>query len=214
MATATLSPPPPAARVPLPRVVGLTVDQYEFLIRQGRLAETAAAELIDGQIVRKDRSRRGGDPMSIGEEHAWVVTKCGGLIVDLIGTGASVRCQQPIAIPPRHMPEPDGAIVRGSEDDYLARHPRPGDVLCVIEVADSSLDEDRTLKRAVYAAAGLGPYLIVNIPDRQVEWHDGPQPDGTYAAVRVVRPGEPLDLPVGDGRTVRVPADRLIPPAT
>ena len=209
MTTATLAPP----SVVRPRVVGLTVDQYEFLIRQGRLAESAGTELIDGFIVRKDRSRRGGDPMSIGEEHAWVVTRLGKLDRLLDGTGTIIRCQQPVVIPPRNMPEPDGAIVRGSEDDYLGTHPRPGDVLCVIEVADSSLDEDRTVKRSLYAAAGLDPYLIVNIPDRQIERHDGPTPDGTYATVRVIRPGETIELPLGDGRTLAIPADRLIPPA-
>jgi Uma2 family endonuclease len=151
--------------------------------------------------------------MSIGEEHAFGVTAIGELVVDLVGTGVGVRCQQPIALPPRYEPEPDGAIVRGSKADYLGRHPRPADVLCVIEVADSSLEEDRTVKLRAYAEAGIAPFLIVNIPDRQIEWHDGPQPDGTYAAVHVVRPGETMDLPIGDGRTLTVPAERFLPPA-
>ena len=212
MPTLAAAPPPPVAVRPRSRVIGLTVDQYMFLLRSGRMPERSGVELIDGQIVRTDRSRRGGDPTMIGEEHAWVVTRLGKLVIDLVGTGVSIRCQQPIALPPRHMPEPDGVIVRGDENDYVDRHPRPADVLCVIEVSDSSLEEDRTVKRRVYAEAGLTPYLIVNIPDRQVEWHDGPQPDGTYADVRVVGRGGVLAVPIGDGRTLAVAADRLIPP--
>ena len=36
-------------------------------------------------------------------------------------------------------PEPDIAVVRGSELDYLARHPGAADMALVIEVADSTL---------------------------------------------------------------------------
>ena len=211
MATATL-PPPSVAPRSRSRVVGITVDQYEFLFNQGKLADPTATELINGEIVRRDRSKRGGDPIMVGEEHAWVVTRIGKLDRDLEGTGAVVRSQLPVAIPPLSMPEPDGAIVRGTEDDYLRRHPRPADVLCLIEAADSSLDDDRTTKRAMYAAGGISPYLIVNTPDRQIEWHESPLPDGTYADVRVIRPGETIDLPVGHGRTITIQADRLIPP--
>lgn len=212
MATATLSPPFVAIPPVRSRVVPITVDQYEFLIQKGKLAESANIELVNGQIVRKDRSHRGGDPMAIGEEHAWVGKRLGKLDRDLEGLGVSIQTQQPIVLPPGNMPEPDGAIVRGTEDDYLGRHPRSTDVLCVIEVADSSLDDDRTTKQSIYAAAGLTPYFIVNIPDRQIEWHEGPQSDGTYANVRVVHPGETIDLPLGGGRAITVQTDRLIPP--
>ncbi len=207
MATLVASPrrPPP---------VGLTVDQYEFLIEQGRLPENPATELIGGQIVYKDRSHAGEDPMSIGTLHAWVITRLGRLENDLTGAGTIIRCQLPVAIPPDHEPEPDGAIVRGTEADFLRAHPRPADVLCVFEAADSSLEHDRTVKLAAYAAAGLAVYVIVNIPDRVLERYADPRPtDGAYGTVETVGPGGVLRLPIGDGRLLDVAADRLIPPA-
>ena len=207
------------ATVVAPRLppIGLTVDQYEFLIEQGRLPESPATELIDGQIVYKDRSHAGEDPMSVGVLHAWVIDSLTELRDDVRRASADralVRVQLPVALPPSHEPESDGAVVRGTRADYLSRHPRPADVLCVIEAADASLRYDRTVKLDAYASAGLPVYVIANIPDRVLERYSDPRPDtGTYATVETVAPGGLLRLPTGDGRLMDVPADRLIPPA-
>ncbi len=196
------------------RVVGLTVDQYEFLVEQGRLPETPTTELLDGQIVYKDRSHVGEDPMTIGVLHAWVIDSLKELDADVrtaSGKRALIRVQLPVGIPPSHEPEPDGALVRGTKADYLRRHPRPTDVLCVFEAADSSLEHDRTVKLQVYAAAGMAMYVIVNVVDRVLEVHTQPTGD-SYAALERLHPGGTLLLPIGDGQTVSVPADQLIPP--
>ena len=196
------------------RVVGLTVDQYDFLIEQGRLPETTAMELIDGQIVRKDRSHAGDDPMTIGVLHACAIDSLNELkeIVRRESVDrALVRTQSPIVVPPSHEPAPDGVIVRGTKDDYLRRRPSPSDVLCVIEAADSSLSHDRTVKREVYAAAGIPVYIIMNLIDRVLERHADPAGDD-YCTVSRIGPGDVIHLPIGDGRTLGLPAERLIPP--
>ena len=208
---ATLVAPP---RRPPP--IGLTVDQYEFLIEQGRLPENPGTELIDGQIIWKDRSHAGEDPMSVGTLHVYVIDSLGEVDNDLrraAGGRAYIRLQAPVALPPSHEPEPDGAVVRGTRADYLRLHPRPDDILCAIEVSDSSLEYDRTVKLAAYAAAGVAVYLIVNIPDRILERYADPRPvSGAYDAVETIGPGGVLRLPIGDGQTMDVLADRLIPP--
>ena len=91
---------------PRPSPVGLTVDQYDFLIEQGRLPESPATELIGGQIVYKDRSHAGEDPMSVGVLHAWVIDSLKELDPDVrfaSGKRGLVRVQLPIAIP-AHVP--------------------------------------------------------------------------------------------------------------
>ena len=193
--------------------IGLTVDQYDFLIEQGMMPENSTTELIGGQIVHKDRSHVGEDPMSVGVLHAWVIARLGKFDADLAGTAASMRCQLPVALPPDGEPEPDGAVVRGTEVDYLTAHPGPADLLCLIEASDSSLAYDRTVKLAVYAGAAVPVYVIVNIPDRVLERYADPRPEaGTYGTVETIGPGGVLRLPIGDGRLMDVPADRLIPP--
>jgi hypothetical protein len=86
-----------------------------------------------------------------------------------------VSVQGPVRIVPRSVPEPDASVVLGKLADYRRRHAGPADVCSVIEVADSSLLRDRTIKLAIYAAAGVSQYVIVNLVDRQVEVHTGPR---------------------------------------
>ena len=68
--------------------------------------------------------------------------------------------------------EPDAAVVPGRVEDYDNAHPRTA--LLIVEVADSSLKQDRLTKAMIYAAAGIPEYWIVNVVDQQVEVHRDP----------------------------------------
>ncbi len=93
------------------------------------------------------------------------------------------RVQSPIQIPDREsVPEPDIAwVVR---KNYSA-HPKPGDILLLIEVAESSLAYDCGEKADLYAGAGITDYWVLNIPDRRAEVFRQPQ-DGRYASHAVL----------------------------
>jgi Uma2 family endonuclease len=64
-------------------------------------------------------------------------------------------------------PEPDLIWVR--RRNYSQKHPEPADVLLLVEVAESSLAEDRGEKRELYAEAGVADYWIVNLLNRSIE---------------------------------------------
>jgi Uma2 family endonuclease len=64
--------------------------------------------------------------------------------------------------------------VRGRARDYATHHPGSGDLALVIEIADSSLSQDRNVKGPLYARAAVPVYWIVNIPDRRVEVYSDP----------------------------------------
>jgi Uma2 family endonuclease len=149
-------------RVPLTRV------EYEELVRRGAF-EDARVELLYGRVV--SMSPQGGP-------HTYSVTRLARLLIEALGEDrAAVRVQAPFVAPGESEPEPDLAIV--SPDAYLSSHPRTA--LLLIEVADSSLARDRA-KAALYAAAGVVEYWIVNLVDRVVEVHcalDG----GSYRTV-------------------------------
>jgi Uma2 family endonuclease len=146
-----------------------TVEQYHLAIRSGVLEEDPAYELLDGLIVRKDRSEAGDDPLRVGNRHRRAVLFLMRLVDQLRTHGCFLQSQQPIALPPHDEPEPDGAIIRGEIDDCRDGPPGPADVLCVIEVADASLRRDRGVKLRAYAAARIPLYVIVNLIDDQVE---------------------------------------------
>src|SRR4051794_1020260 len=86
----------------------LTVDQYHQMIDRGIVPEGEPYELLDGYVVRKDRSAAGDDPMTIGDEHAWAVMKLVRLAPKFDRLGCHLRPQLAVELPPYNRPEPDG----------------------------------------------------------------------------------------------------------
>jgi len=94
--------------------------------------------------------------------------------------------QLPLALGPYSEPEPDVAVVEGTIDDYVEAH--PSTAVLVVEVADASLQFDRTRKAALYARAGIPDYWIVNLLDGVLEVHR--QPEGDAYRERLVLPSQ------------------------
>jgi Uma2 family endonuclease len=186
-----------------------TVEQYQAAVNNGMLASDPAYELLDGWIVRKDRSAMGGDPMTIGDRHRTAILEIADHADAFKAHGCFLQAQQPVALPPSHVPEPDVSILRGTHRDYVGRPPGPADVICVIEVADASLRRDRTIKLNAYASAEIPLYVIVNLVDDQVELY-APQPAGGYGAPRLLKKGDTLSLPTAQDARVDVSVDRLL----
>ena len=108
---------------------------------------------------------------------------------------ASVRVQLPLALSDSSEPEPDLTVVAPAE--YKQAHPSATDVRLLIEVADSSLADDRGFKAEEYAAAGIPEYWVVNLIDELVEVHTRPIRDryGNIVAVGRGQTLRPLAFP-------------------
>ena len=189
----------------------LTVDEYNRMIESGELKEDTSIELIHGFLRRKNRAAAGEDPMTIGNSHTIVLQKLMRLAPLIEKQGSYLQLQQPIIISPSSEPEPDGSIILGNLEDRRGK-PRVQGVVCVIEVADSSLSDDRGWKRELYASAGTACYVICNIPDHQVEVNTQPvKTSSRYRKTIVLRPDEVLKLPVNKDRFLDVPVEKLLP---
>ena len=71
---------------------------------------------------------------------------------------------------------------------YRDAHAQPSDVLLLIEVADTSLNYDRAVKRALYARHGISELWIIDLNAGEIEVCR--QPGAGYAAItRVGRDG-------------------------
>jgi hypothetical protein len=106
---------------------------------------------------------------------------------------ACVGVQDPIRLEDSE-PEPDVTLLVPRDDDYADGHPEAGDVILVVEVADSSIDFDRVVKREIYAENGIVEFWILNLLDRTLEVYRQPQSDGRYGDVRVLSPAEKADI--------------------
>jgi len=190
----------------------LSVEQYDRMIEEGILPEDTGVELLDGVLVRKDRGDAGGDPMTVGEAHAYVVKQLAYLGLRLDPARLHLQTQQPVVIPGAGEPEPDAAIVL--RPITAAGKPRAEHVSCVIEVAGTSLERDRTTKLRHYARGGIPQYVILDLHDRTAEEYLQPNPEiGTYGRRITHAAGARLRLRLGGGDGLEVAITDLFPGA-
>ncbi|HEY7311695.1 MAG TPA: Uma2 family endonuclease [Gemmataceae bacterium] len=160
-----LIPPVPVRR--------FTVDEYHRMMHNGILAAGDPCELLDGWIVPKmTRSPLHGLALGFAEDE----------IERRLPTGWFRRSQSAVTTTESE-PEPDLAVVRGRRRDYNTQHPTPANTGLVVEIADSSLAQDRGVKGPLYARAAIPVYWIVNLVDRTLEVYTdptGPDPAPGY----------------------------------
>ena len=95
-------------------------------------------------------------PRENGTPHGYTAEEYFALAAQgVIGAGAvaSVRVQLPLVTAPDSAPGPDVAVVPGRDAAYDQAH--PASAILVVEVADTSLIQDRLTKASIYAAAGI-----------------------------------------------------------
>lgn len=149
----------PEATVRRPQVWPLGVKAYHALGELGLIPERT--ELLYGQVFHK---------MPKAPLHTYLQQFLMDLLRVSLPSGMHVRSEQPITCGDSE-PEPDLAVVRGSNDDYRHEHPHTAEL--VIEVCVSSHDYDRSKLRA-YATAGVKECWLVLGPEKEIESHGQP----------------------------------------
>ena len=145
-----------------------TIDEYNRLAELGFFHEDDRVELIKGEII----------PMAAkGTLHSTFSRRLIRELSKLITNQATLQSQDPIIIPPNSEPEPDIAILKNKDDDYLDYHPIAQDVLLLIEIADSSLKYDQENKLPLYSEAGILYNWIFNLIEKFLETYSEPFQD-------------------------------------
>jgi Uma2 family endonuclease len=86
----------------------------------------------------------------------------------LVNQSVLVSTQDPIQLDDFSEPEPDLALIRGKALDYANRHPRADEVYLVVEIADSTLNRDLSIKQLLYAQLGIPEYWVLDLKNRQI----------------------------------------------
>ena len=86
-----------------------------------------------------------------------------------MGLDAIVRVRDPIRLDCYSEPKPNVALVKPRSDFYSREHPGPGDVLLLIEVADTSVERDLEVKLPLYAQASIPETWTVDLPAETIE---------------------------------------------
>lgn len=166
-----------SAATVMPPQKRFTRTQVDRMLEAG-IFEGQRFELIDGYLIEKT----GQLP-----PHAYAVAGLTSGLARIFGIAGQLRIQLPMDVGPadreRSQPEPDIVVVSEEAASQLS-HPTGEQALLVIEVADSSVRFDITVKRDLYARANVGEYWVLDIPKRELAVYADPR-DGEYS--RAVR---------------------------
>jgi len=151
----------------------LDAGAYYRMAEAGILAEPHRVELIDGDII---------DMAAIGSPHAAATNRLVRAFSKAVAEGPTLMSvQSPLRLDAYNEPQPDVILLRPRADDYRAGHPTAADVLLLVEVAETSLAYDRSVKLPLYAKFHVAEVWIVDLVGLAVEVYRQPK-DGAYAS--------------------------------
>jgi Uma2 family endonuclease len=145
----------------------LTVTDYHRMAEVGIFTEDQSVELINGELFNMP---------PIGSFHADITDRLVNLLYKQITDNVRIRVQNPLYFSELSEPEPDIALVKNNR--YHLQHPMPQDVLLLIEVANTSLHYDQTIKLPLYAYHKIPEVWLFNLQEKCLDIYQ--QPDGDY----------------------------------
>jgi len=126
-------------------------------------------ELIAGELLKK---------MGKNRPHVNATTRLRVWMERTFGP-EHVACEAPIEVAPDDQslsePEPDLIALNSSADPFTLTTPLPSEVALLVEVADSSLALDLTIKAQLYARAGVADYWVLDVNNRRLIVHREPE---------------------------------------
>ena len=160
--------------VPTSDESGLRKFTYRDLLemeKRGIIGEDEHVELLGGYIFK----------MTINPPHGFVTARFAQRLSVAFDSRAQILPQNPLRLSDdledAELPQPDVMLIK---DKLYVDHPKPEDVHLVIEVSDTTLRKDRTLKLPLYARSGIPEVWVANLIQRRIEVYTEPK-DGEYA---------------------------------
>ena len=180
---------------PSPRL--FSVEDFHHMGVVGIFKPADRVELLGGEIVNMAPI----DP--IHAESTDLGQHC---LIALLADRYRVRSQQPVGLGPDSEPVPDISVVKAGS--YAKRHPGPKEIALIIEMANSSLQEDLGRKMRMYAAAGVPEYWVVDLNERVLHVFTRPK-RGCYASQLTLDENETVTA--SSITRLKVPVSALIP---
>jgi Uma2 family endonuclease len=181
-----------------------SLDEYQQMTALGVITPEDRIELLDGYLVQK---------MPQNTPHRASVLRLTTRLASRLPIGWLLMPQCPLVVGEQE-PDPDGSVLRVTDSDYVHRDPTADDCGLVIEVADSSMRTDRTLKADLYAVAGIPTYWIINVIDNIIEVYTDPDAAAEQPAYRTrtdFAPGASVPLVLDGVSVASVPVTDLLP---
>ena len=151
-----------ALQLDTPRRLRLRIEDFLLLNDSGAFDDIAKTELIDGEILCMNAQF---------QRHSYAKSQLAFRLAGVLAAVAPelrVLVEVAIAMPPHDMPEPDIVIMRGplSDGPVVLDH-----VALVVEVADTTRDNDLGRKAALYARGRIPEYWVIDLQNAEIVLH-------------------------------------------
>ena len=166
----------------LDRTEALTVAEYQQLIEAGIIQEDERVELWDGRVR---------DMSPVGYKHSSIVRTVNRVFSRVLGDRYLVNIQDPILLPDDTQPQPDVTLLLLREDNYGSQLPTWKDVVLLVEVSDSTLAFDLSVKVPRYAEVGIPEVWVIDVNALTLTQFLTPQ-DEIYTEARTYQCGETI----------------------
>lgn len=162
-----------------------TVDEFEQMAAAGIIGPDERVELIAGEIYVRSPAGRFHEVLRAYLTHHWTRKAPPNILV---------ASEMQLRLSDYHQPVFDIGVL---PFELLPPDARGPDMLLVVEIADSSLKLDTTIKAAAYAAGGVRDYRVINARTRSTLVHRDPSADGytTKFEIPASEPVTPLLAP-------------------
>jgi Uma2 family endonuclease len=154
-------------------------------------------ELVGGDLIQKMPKKR---------PHTYLLIMLQNWLVQTFGV-QFVNPETPIQVSPDEVstnrPEPDLIVLRRPSRDIMESDPLPGDLRLVVEISESSLSFDLTVKADLYARAGIVEYWVVDVQARRIVVHRNVS-GGQYLDVQSYSAPETVSPLAAAGKAVNI----------
>jgi Uma2 family endonuclease len=139
------------------------------MVATGVLTKYDRIELIEGEMF---------DMAPIGTRHVAITNRLNELFILALARSATVVVGGPVNLGEFSEPQPDLMLLKRRADFYSGKIAEADDVLLLIEVSDSSLAYDQSVKLGLYARYDLAEYWVVDVAGRRVVTYREPAATG------------------------------------
>jgi Uma2 family endonuclease len=157
----------------------ITTNRYQMMVATGVLTKYDRIELIEGDML---------DMAPIGTRHSAITSKLHEVFVLAVSRSATVVSGGPVNLGEFSQPQPDLMLLKRRADFYSGKTPESADVLLLIEVSDSSLSFDQSVKLNLYARYGVAEYWVVDVEGKRVVTYLEPAAKGYVRKIEFAAP--------------------------
>ena len=145
--------------------------------------------------------------MSKSPLHAAIAKRLYDLIRSMLPAEFVVRREDPLTLADSE-PEPDVAMVRGTEAEFFQAHPTTAELVIEVAVSSPALDRENA---SLYAEAGVKEYSIVLATEQRIEVYRRPE-NGRYQEMQILTAAETIEC--GSVPAVRIAVSGLFSQST